>query len=720
MPNKTILGTVGYSAQGKTNKINALTTQLTNALKAYVDQKLADAGIQSDDIEGLQGGTLTTFTAVSELTSLRSHLLYNFTSLISASFANVTAIPQYTCYGDAALTTVVASHATTVGSYAFQNCRAINSLSLPTLTGVSDYAFNYAGANAGSAYAFSITFSSSCSVGSNAFSYSNIGSASGSVGTISSYAFANCSNLTTINLSGATYFGDYAFQNDYYVSSLTFSNAAPTYLGSYAFKSMGSRRSNKASQTFVLDFKNGTATTVGSYCFAGEGSSYKNSNMEIHLPSTVTSIQSGAFQYMENCKIFVYGTPTLSSTDVLTGSSNTYIIVDPENLDTISGMTNWNSSAVLPYVIGGGNGYAAGSTLPQYTKAGGRAITWYTEIECTNVVTTSAGADITYYCKTGTTRLVWYVNEGTLVDGSFTISDGVNTYGPGDFIPVGTTVTITPVVTDNSKNVLFSFVVNGTNYTSAGTATIQVGSDLDITVVMWDGTNLPFLPNMADNDWSMIKLASKSNAAILSSWNIGDTKEAEIDGVPYLARLVDKTGKYTRVSDGSIAHLKFELTQLLPDNETFDTINYNNTMTASKQLLAKMNSGAIWSKLPASLQSALEEVNVKVAYNGNSSTLVDLPLKVFLQREHDLFSSRSYSRQEEWDAISAQDEYYQSNNSNAARKKAKAATPTSYASYWEMSPRSGSTDYVCFVYSNGNANFGIVGNSYGVAPCFAL
>lgn len=379
-------------------------------------------------------------------------------------------------------------------------------------------------------------------------------------------------------------------------------------------------------------------------------------------------------------------------------------------------MTNWTTYA--SNIVSGIAGYVG--VLPPYTDDTGVAITWYSDSSHTTEVTTSSSASDVFYAVKGNERLVWHANT-TTVDASVTISDGSVTYG--SFIPVNTTVTITPNYTDPTKNQLFAFKVNGVDYTSAGTATIQVTEDLSIIALYWNGTDQPFMPTMSDNDWNMIKVASKLGA-VPSTWYVGDTKTFTYDGVDYTARLVDKTGKFTRVADGSTAYLSFEVTELLPDSEVYNS-SWDNRPTQS-QLLAKMNTGEIWDKVDPSLRSALEDVNVLVSQGGGSSTegtLINWTGKLFLPREHDFCSLNSlstvHSVQSEWDSIT-QDQYYQDHDTYDARHKAKKSSPSTAITYWEMSPCTNSSYNVCIIWPRGTANADRSTYNYGVALRFAL
>ena len=215
-----------------------------------------------------------------------------------------------------------------------------------------------------------------------------------------------------------------------------------------------------------------------------------------------------------------------------------------------------------------------------------------------------------------------------------------------------------------------------------------------------------------------IQIASKSGN-IPSTWVVGDTKDVVVNGLTYQARLVDKTGKYIRVSDGSIVHLKFELTELLPTKQVYNSAGNNRPLQS--QLLTDINSGTIYGQIESALTSVLEPVKVKVSQGGGSSTentLVDFEGKFFFHREHDLFSTKSYSVQNEWDAISAQDEYYQTHNTDTDRIK--HLKNGNNNAYWEMSPSAGNSRAVCDVSSGGGASDANSSGSYGVCLCFAI
>ena len=229
---------------------------------------------------------------------------------------------------------------------------------------------------------------------------------------------------------------------------------------------------------------------------------------------------------------------------------------------------------------------------------------------------------------------------------------------------------------------------------------------------------MPIVSSWSDNTWAKIKNESQNNT-IPSTWKPGDTKTFAYNGETYTARLVDKTGKYKRASDDSTAYLSFEVIELLPDYEMYNSNNNNNPNES--ELLAKMNSGTIWDNMDADLKSVLETVKVKVSQGGGSSTentIIDWEGKLFLAREHDLFSRKGYSVQAEWDLIT-QDQYYQLNDTDDARKKYKKNVSSS-STYLTMSPYSYYSNYVSSIGWNGGIGFNYPTDLRGVAMRFAL
>ena len=244
--------------------------------------------------------------------------------------------------------------------------------------------------------------------------------------------------------------------------------------------------------------------------------------------------------------------------------------------------------------------------------------------------------------------------------------------------------------------------------------TVSTGADM-----VYYCTLISFLPTLADNDWSMIKLASQIGA-VPDTWKVGDTKTYNYNGRTYTARLLDKTGSIglTRASDSKPAYLYFETTEQLDNDHAAFSSGSNNVKKSS--LIKDLNSGKRWGYFENDLRSALEDVNVVVAEQGKTAYSAPIPLKVWLPRFRDLFTvSNNWCRSDEWDAIGNTTTYYQGHDNNNDRRKAYNGTLGSQK-YWCLSPSRNMASNLCIVNSDGSGNYVDARNSLGVVPCFAL
>lgn len=672
-------------------------------------------GYRNAVVELLKGTeTSIDFSAYPEITTCRSYLGYGDTILTSVNMGNVVAVPD-NCFAECSnLTSVVMNvGTTTIGNSAFYNCRKIDNLTIPhTLTNIGESAFYYVGTDTQHTFDFIDNVGVETSFGTYCFQGSKLGNLQAVASNIGDNAFNSCSSLSTVNIKINGSVGNSAFNQCTRITQFTIDASSNiTSLSSRVFYYLA-QNTYATTSISPFDFRNSTFTTLqGNVWFANY---YAGT---IYFPSTLTTISGNAWGSCQNNWLTYFNSiPSVSSSSYLPSDSANFTIKYCFPLDlytTATTTTNWlnHTSQMLPYITN----VASGVNLPKYDRTTGVLLDWFSDTALTTSVTVSTGANVCYYATMGSTRVVWFVDTPTLVDASVVISDGTNTYTSGDAIPVNTSITITPNYTDNTKTVLYMLIVNGVDYTSQGSATITMTQDLQITAIYYDGVNIPFFPNLADNSWDKIQLASKSGN-IPSTWQVGDTKTFTYDGVTHTARLVDKSGKFTRHADGTTAYLYFEDVNCLETNEVFSS---NDNTVSTSPLLASMNSGTIYGKIDSALTSIIEEVDVLVAPNGIATATTTTPFKFFLAREGDLFSSIGYSVPAEFNAIN-QDQYYQTHNTNNDRKKAKLINPTNYLEYWEMSPYYTSANRICVVITNGSASATEFNNLRGVSLRFAL
>ena len=114
--------------------------------------------------------------------------------------------------------------------------------------------------------------------------------------------------------------------------------------------------------------------------------------------------------------------------------------------------------------------------------------------------------------------------------------------------------------------------------------------------------------------------------------------------------------------------------------------------------------------MPAEVKAAIKEVQKKTSAGSQSSSIQTTNDKLFLLSEIEIFGSTTYSFAGE----GTQYDYYKAGNSKVKNRSGSANT------WWERSPGSSDSTHFCSVGSNGNADAGSAGYSYGVAFGFCF
>lgn len=684
----------------------------------------------SDLIKQLYSGTVVNAQVPDGVSTLHPYLFYQMTSLQSVDFNEVATIPADCCYGCSNLTSVEFSTSTTrIEDYAFYSCTKIDNLSLPhTLTNIGQYVFY----NVGNYYSQGThTFTMidnvgiHTTIGQYAFYQSHLSEIDAYTNNIGNYAFSYCQSLTDVSLEIHGSVGENAFYNCTYVENFEINaNSIITFLGNNAFNGLASN-SYATATINPFDFRNSTFTSLPS----GVWSSCYFDGV-VYFPSTLATISGNFLNGAKgNWTLYFNSVPTVSNSSYLRNDQSGFTVKYCflyELLDTASSATNWSSHT--SQMIGYGTGYAVGTTLPEYARTSGVALSWFTDIAMTTPITVSTSATDVYYCSLGSTRVVWFVDTPTLIDGSITISDGTNTYSAGDAIPVNTSITITPNYTDNTKTVLYMLTVNGVDYTSAGTATITMTQDLAITVIYWDGVNPPILPNFADNSPTLIATAFDSGN-IPATWNVGDYIDITLtNGNTARVMLVHKTSatsNYTYNDDNTTCPFILSVMNFVGDNHAMNSDGSNAGGWNGSEMRTYVNSSAFLDLFPSDWKSCLAMLKVKAMNGGNQSgtTLVESADKMFLFAEKEYYGAVQYSSATEGNALNQLDYYANlgvSLSNYSALRKGAIPTTTSYSYYWERSTRASSTYYFCVVSYGGNADYYSAGSTSGVVVGFSL
>lgn len=263
-------------------------------------------------------------------------------------------------------------------------------------------------------------------------------------------------------------------------------------------------------------------------------------------------------------------------------------------------------------------------------------------------------------------------------------------------------------------------VSNGTlvSYDSTTGVAVINGDDTTIVNVVCEAQAVVD-PVLANNDWATIKSVCQSGNAG-NYWAVGDTKNVTGgDNAVRPVMIVDMQGLYSK-------HVVFQFRYRTEQNYVWqgsanDGNYYNNYNLATIRTTINSGGNAYTEMIPNDLGSELTDTTVKVAKNGGDGTLVDVTDKLFLPAEKEVWTSRKYSRTEEFTALTTF-QYYTTHTSNSDHMipRPSAVGQTSGNVWWLRSPCSDYSNGVCGVNSSGGASNYDADDSRGVAPCFAF
>lgn len=247
-------------------------------------------------------------------------------------------------------------------------------------------------------------------------------------------------------------------------------------------------------------------------------------------------------------------------------------------------------------------------------------------------------------------------------------------------------------------------------------------SDMKFKVVI-TGVEPEKIGTLEETSWEKIReIILSGNAA--DYWSVGDTKTVKIGGLSYTARLADlQDGRY-EYSDGSgSSKAVFELLELY-NNQTLSDFNIktgstNNGGWATSFLKKTVLDTWAWNNLPDDLKNVISKVKVLSSVGGtNSNETSSSDNRLFIPAVIELFDSPNGSLGLQESPL-GQFDYYKTNNTNEARKKAPNNT-TGTTQYWTRSPFTLGTDSFCNVQGDGSVTARSVSYTLGAAIIFAI
>lgn len=260
---------------------------------------------------------------------------------------------------------------------------------------------------------------------------------------------------------------------------------------------------------------------------------------------------------------------------------------------------------------------------------------------------------------------------------------------------------------------------------------ISVPATIDIT--------LTTIQELNNTSWATIKQVSDAGVGA-NFWSVGDCKEVTLNGKVsdgltlsnYSAWVFIIGFNHNAEREGNgIAFQGFKATKngtpvCLTDSsyhsqKTSGTwFNMNNTRTNSGgwqgSLMRKNVMPLIKAAFPSDLQSVIKPSTIFTTQGSGDGACTATEDDVFLLAEYEVFGSRNYASSQEPNYLK-QYAYYSAGNSKKMYKHNATATA---ADWWERSPNSGTSNYFCYVYTNGIATIDDAYNSNGVSPAFKV
>lgn len=212
--------------------------------------------------------------------------------------------------------------------------------------------------------------------------------------------------------------------------------------------------------------------------------------------------------------------------------------------------------------------------------------------------------------------------------------------------------------------------------------------------------------NLNDTDWADIDICGRLGMA-QQFFKVGDSKTVNIGGTNYEVQIIGFNHD-DKVSGGKAAY-SFQLVDCLNQTQQMNTSNTNTGGWNGSAMRGRMSTYK--SQLPAALRNVIKTVKKKSGTGGGSSSgTKQTNDDLFLLSEIEIFGTTTYSVAGE----GTQYEWYKAGNSRIKKVNGSAD------SWWERSPRSGYTDYFCFVSSSGDAAIGYANDSFGVSFGFCV
>ena len=361
--------------------------------------------------KGFVEGTLEEWSAPKVgATKIIPYAFQNQQQLKKLDLTGITEIPNFMCNGCSGLETIDINNVQKINDRAFLGCNnlQINELS-NSINYIGDYAFRVSNYNK-NLIINDFHPVDVCELSANAFSVRPIRNLRGKFILNGASPFSNWAQVDKIENFDISFTSNYL----YAYSMFTFpkvvnfnirrgtvlpDSTQSSYLQNYfTVRHYGSQYAD-TTPYFDIDLRDSLFTKSGNYMFS------QTARYKVRFPKTLTNVRGTEFYDAHFARIFFTSIPTLESPLSSFNHDPTYAYGNKlyflyNDVASARVATNWATYASIIYGWAEEDTFKSGDTLPT-TDSNGNTLTWFSDFDLTNEVTTVEDGSQIYYCKVG-------------------------------------------------------------------------------------------------------------------------------------------------------------------------------------------------------------------------------------------------------------------------------------------------------------------------------
>lgn len=367
----------------------------------------------------------------------------------------------------------------------------------------------------------------------------------------------------------------------------------------------------------------------------------------------------------------------------------------------------------------------------------------FNPVDGTRLTTPGESAVMVTYTEGSVTKhasfAIYVAEEVVLASLTITANPTKMTYRQGDALDVSG-ISVTASYTDGTNRIVTADCTyepaNGSTLSTVGTQIIQVryteaGVTKTVTfnVTVEERPAVEIVPFATGTDAQIRAMVEAMDAGILSiadsGWQKGDERQVSLSAMA--ATGVGETHAAQTATLVLMDSQHYDLVEPTAGGDTKDhfVVGLKNSLKETGYMNPSNTNAGSWNSskrrtwcnevfanaLPEDIKACFKKFKVVTAKEYNSTELMTSEDLFALFAEREIFDSRNYSNQTEWNALT-QINYYKT----AANRVKRLGDGGSTSTWWERSPYYGNSSGFCRVGSDGSPNYSYADGTYGLAP----